>query len=103
MEVVVTKENFENEVLKSEVPVVLDFWATWCGPCRMIAPELQKLDGDMEGKIKIGKVNVDEQEFLAVKFGIEVIPTLVLIEGGEEKKRVSGYYSANDLKEKLLK
>lgn len=103
MEVVVTKENFENEVLKSEVPVVLDFWATWCGPCRMIAPELQKLDGDMEGKIKIGKVNVDEQEFLAVKFGIEVIPTIVLVKGGEEKKRVSGYYSANDLKEKLLK
>ncbi len=103
MEVVVTKENFENEVLKSEVPVVLDFWATWCGPCRMIAPELQKLDGDMEGKIKIGKVNVDEQEFLAVKFGIEVIPTLVFIEGGEEKKRLSGYYSAKDLKETLLK
>lgn len=103
MEVVVTKENFENEVLKSEVPVVLDFWATWCGPCRMIAPELQKLDGDMQGKIKIGKVNVDEQEFLAVKFGIEVIPTLVFIEGGEEKKRLSGYYSAKDLKETLLK
>ena len=103
METVITKENFEEEVLKSEVPVILDFWATWCGPCRMIAPELQKLDAEENGKIKIGKINVDEQEYLAVKFGIEVIPTLVLIDGGEEKKRVSGYFSANDIKEKLLK
>lgn len=103
METVITKENFEKEVLKSELPVILDFWATWCGPCRMIAPELEKLDKELEGTVKIGKVNVDEQEFLAVKFGIEVIPTIVLIKGGEEKKRVSGYYSAKDLKETLLK
>lgn len=102
MEVVINKENFEKEVLQSEIPVVLDFWATWCGPCRMVAPELEKLDKEMNGKIKVGKVNVDEEERLAEKFGIEVIPTLVLIEKGEEKKRISGYYKSNEIKEKLL-
>lgn len=102
MEVVINKENYEKEVLQSEKPVILDFWATWCGPCRMVAPELEKLDKEMNGEIKVGKVNVDDEEGLAVKFGIEVIPTLVLIERGEEKKRISGYYKSNEIKEKLL-
>lgn len=102
MEVVITKDNYEKEVLQSEVPVILDFWATWCGPCRMIAPELEKLDELKGGAIKVGKVNVDDEEWLAVKFGIEVIPTLVLISGGEEKKRITGYYKASELEEKLL-
>ena len=102
MEVVINKENYEKEVLQSEKPVVLDFWATWCGPCRMVAPELEKLDKEMNGEIKVGKVNVDDEEWLAVKFGIEVIPTLVLIENGEEKKRISGYYKSSEIKEKLF-
>lgn len=102
MEVVINKENYEKEVLQSEKPVIIDFWATWCGPCRMVAPELEKLDKEMNGEIKVGKVNVDDEEWLAVKFGIEVIPTLVLIERGEEKKRISGYYKSNEIKEKLL-
>ena len=102
MEVVINKENYEKEVLQSEKPVILDFWATWCGPCRMVAPELEKLDKEMNGEIKVGKVNVDDEEWLAVKFGIEVIPTLVLIERGEEKKRISGYYKSNEIKENLL-
>lgn len=102
MEVVINKENYEKEVLQSEKPVILDFWATWCGPCRMVAPELEKLDKEMNGEIKVGKVNVDDEEWLAVKFGIEVIPTLVLIESGEEKKRISGYYKSSEIKEKLL-
>lgn len=102
MEVVINKGNYEKEVLQSEKPVILDFWATWCGPCRMVAPELEKLDKEMNGEIKVGKVNVDDEEWLAVKFGIEVIPTLVLIESGEEKKRISGYYKSSEIKEKLL-
>lgn len=101
MEVKITSANFESEVKNSETPVLLDFWATWCGPCRMIAPELERLDKDMAGSIKIGKVNVDEENALAAKFNIEVIPTLVLMDKGEIKKRFSGYATAEDLKEKI--
>ena len=96
MEVKITSANFESEVKDSESPVLLDFWAT-----RMIAPELERLDKDMAGSIKIGKINVDEKAALAAKFNIEVIPTLVLMDKGEIKKRFSGYATAEDLKEKI--
>ena len=89
-EVIITKENFEAEVLKSEIPVILDFWATWCGPCRMIAPTLAEIAEESVGKIKVGKVNVDEQMELAVQFGIVSIPTLIVFKNGEKVNQAVG-------------
>ena len=91
MEVVLTTENFENEVIKSDIPVLVDFWATWCGPCRMIAPVIEEIAEEYQGKIKVGKINVDEQGELAVKYGISSIPTLLLFKGGEVVKKTLGY------------
>ena len=91
MEITLTVDNFETEVLKSEIPVLVDFWATWCGPCRMIAPVIEEIAKDYEGKLKVGKINVDEQEELAVKYGISSIPTLLIFKGGEVVKKTLGY------------
>ena len=77
----ITEENFEQEVLKSDVPVLIDFWAAWCAPCRMIAPTIDALADEMAGKIKVGKVNVDEQPDLASAFKVMSIPTLTLSKG----------------------
>ncbi len=91
MEVVLTSANFEREVLNSEIPVLVDFWATWCGPCRMIAPIIEEISKDYDGKLKVGKVNVDEEEELAIKFGISSIPTLLLFKNGQVAKKSLGY------------
>ena len=85
-EIVVTKENFETEVLSSELPVLVDFWADWCGPCRMVAPILEEMARDLEGKIKVGKVNVDEQGELAAMFGVSSIPTMIVFKDGKAVK-----------------
>ena len=82
-EVEVTVDNFEQEVLKSDLPVLADFWAEWCVPCKMVAPVLEQIAGEQDGKLKIAKVNVDEQSELASQFGIISIPTLLLFKGGE--------------------
>ncbi|MBE5742604.1 MAG: thioredoxin [Clostridiales bacterium] len=91
MEVVLTSNNFEEEVLNSKIPVLVDFWATWCGPCRMIAPIIEEIARENEGKIKVGKVNVDEEEELAIKYGISSIPTLLLFKEGQLVKKTLGY------------
>ncbi len=96
-EIVITKENFEAEVLKSQIPVILDFWATWCGPCRMIAPTLAEIAEEYEGKLKVGKVNVDEQMDLAVQFGITAIPTLIAFKGGVQVNQAMGVMPKDEI------
>ena len=90
MEITITNENFEAEVLNSDVPVLLDFWATWCGPCMMITPTLAEIAAENAGKLKVGKVNVDEQMELAMQFGVTSIPMLVVMEGGKIVNKAVG-------------
>ena len=96
-EITLTKDNFEQEVLKSSLPVVVDFWATWCGPCQMLAPVLEGVAEELEGKIKVGKINVDDQVELAMQYKIASIPTLLLFENGEIKKKSLGYLTKDQL------
>ena len=86
----ITKANFEELVLKNEKPVLLDFWAPWCGPCRMVAPIVEELAQE-RGDIAVGKINVDEEMELAIQFGVASIPTLVVMEGGQVKAKSIGY------------
>ena len=87
--VTITLENFENEVIKSDKPVLVDFWAPWCGPCRMLSPVVDEI-AEENSNIKVGKVNVDEQEELAMRFGIMSIPTLIVFKNGEAVKKTMG-------------
>ncbi|MDR3642977.1 MAG: thioredoxin [Candidatus Doudnabacteria bacterium] len=82
-ETVLNEQNFEQEVLKSEMPVMVDFWAVWCGPCKVLSPIVEELAKDYAGKLKVGKVNVDENNALAMKYGVMSIPTLKFFKGGK--------------------
>ena len=82
-EIKITESNFEQEVLGADIPVLVDFWADWCGPCRMLAPVLKEIADSYEGKVKVGKVNVDEEPELAGRFSVASIPTLILFKDGE--------------------
>ena len=97
MEITITKENFESEVLKAEVPVLLDFWATWCGPCMMIAPTLAQIAEEHAGKIKVGKINVDDEMELARSFRIVSIPTIIVMKNGEKVATAIGYKPKADI------
>jgi thioredoxin 1 len=89
-EITITAENFETEVLDSELPVLVDFWASWCGPCKMIGPVISEIAEEYAGKIKVGKINVDEQMDLAIRHQVASIPTLMLFKDGEVVKRTVG-------------
>ena len=98
MSIKVTKDNFETEVVQSNVPVLIDFWAAWCGPCKTIGPRVDELAVEVGDKAKICKVNVDEEMALAQKFGIMSIPTLVIFKDGKEANRVVGVRSKDELR-----
>src|ERR1700755_1481942 len=103
--VTLNKDNFQEQVLKSTTPVLVDFWAEWCGPCKMIAPILDELSDEYAGKITIGKVNIDDQQTLATEYGVRAIPTLLLFQNGEVAEQIVGLRSKRDLKssfDKLL-
>ena len=89
-ELKITRENFENEVMKSDIPVLIDFRAPWCGPCRMMGPIIEQLAEEYEGKAKVGKVNVDEEGELSQAFGVMSIPTIVLVKDGKIVKQAVG-------------
>ena len=101
MELKLTKQNFEEEVLASEKPVLIDFYADWCGPCKMMAPVVEKLAEEYEGRIKVGKVNVDEEMELAQKYRVVSIPTFITFKNGEAEHTYIGAMSAAELTEKI--
>ncbi|MCH5274992.1 MAG: thioredoxin [Lachnospiraceae bacterium] len=101
MELKFTKQNFAEEVLSSKQPVLIDFYADWCGPCKMMAPVVEKLAEEYEGRIKIGKVNVDEEMELAQKYRVVSIPTFLMFKDGEVENTYIGAMSAAELTEKI--
>jgi len=101
MAIKITKENFENEIVKSELPVLVDFWAAWCGPCRTVGPKVEELSVELEGLAKVGKVNVDEEMALAQQFSVMSIPTLIVFKGGKEVNRVIGVRGKSELRSLL--
>ncbi len=98
----ITDQSFEQEVLKSDKPVLVDFWATWCGPCRMIAPTVEALANDYVGKAKVGKVNVDENQSTPARYNIRGIPTLLLFKNGQVQEQLVGAAS-REIIENLIK
>ena len=96
-----TKENFKEKVLDSNVPVLVDFYADWCGPCKMMAPIVEKLAEELEGKAKVGKINVDENQDLAMEYNIMSIPTILIFKNGKEAKRFIGLRDRNELLNEL--
>ena len=103
MECLFTDQNFGTEVLKSEIPVLVDFWAVWCGPCQMMAPVVEELAEELEGKIKVGKMNADENPQTSEKYNIMSIPTLILFKDGQVVKTFQGFRTKEDIIREISK
>jgi thioredoxin 1 len=97
----ITDQNFEQEVVQSKTPVLVDFWAEWCGPCRALAPLIEKLAGDYAGKVKVGKLDTDANHATAMKFGISAIPTVILFKGGQVANKLVGLRGEKDFRTAL--
>ena len=100
-EITITQENFNSVVLESQLPVLVDFWATWCGPCRMLGPTVEELANEYEGKAVIGKINVDEQPTLAITYHVDVIPTLIAFKNGKVTDRKVGVQPKSALEDMI--
>jgi thioredoxin 1 len=101
--IIFTDANFEDEALKANVPVVVDFWATWCGPCRMIAPIVEELAGEFDGKVKVGKLDVDENQQTAIKYGVRSIPTVLFFKDGKVVDTIIGASPKSAFADKITK
>lgn len=102
MEIELYKETFEQEVLQSDIPVLVDFWATWCGPCKMIAPIVKEIADEYDGKILVGKVNVDEEPDLTMQYNVSSIPTFMVFKNGQLVNKAVGYREKDEIL-KMLK
>lgn len=99
--VTITDANFESEVIKSDIPVIIDFWATWCGPCKAIAPIVEELAGEYNGKVKVGKLDVDDNQQSAIKYGVRSIPTLLIFKDGKLNNTIVGALPKAQIVQKL--
>ncbi len=99
----ISDATFENDVLKSSLPILVDFWAPWCGPCRGVAPILEELSAEYEGKVVIGKVNVDENQVVPAQFGIPAIPTMIMFKNGEAVGQIVGGVGKSDIEAMIAK
>ena len=101
-EIILSKDNFETEVLKSDIPVLVDFWAAWCGPCKMLAPTIAELAEEYEGKVKVCKYNIDDDASVAIKYGVASIPTVLLFKDGDVANKTIGFVPKAEI-EAMLK